>query len=67
MNKETLSKTVSDMLTTHDSQLKSLQETKSDAQTASRKEEIMCAIFYERGKKRGLLNLAEELELDLEF
>jgi hypothetical protein len=64
ITKAELAKTISEMLSTHDNKIKALRlkkETSVDPYTDNTE------LFYERGKKRGLLNIAEKYELDLEF
>ncbi len=59
-----LAKTISDMIATQDQVLKELKEKEDETVDpyVSKSE-----IFYNKGIKRGLLNIAEKYDLDLEF
>ena len=64
LQKKGLAKDISEMLSKHDNKIKQLRlkkETSVDPYTDNTE------LFYERGQKRGLLNIAEKYELYLEL
>jgi hypothetical protein len=64
ITKAELAKTISLNIKANDNILKKLEEEK---ETAVDPFVSTSEIFYNRGQKRGLLNIAEKYELDLEF
>ena len=65
--KKELEKLISDMLKEQDKEIKGYKTQKLSAVTVGREKEIAMAIKYSNGIKRGLLNIADKFELDLEF
>jgi len=64
IDKKELAECISKMIAVHDKAIKLLQEKKEavvDPYVST------SDLFYNKGMKRGLLNLAEKYELDLEF
>lgn len=67
MTKEQVSKIVNEQFAYAESELKKFEKKKKEAPSIGKEKEALSEIFFYRGMRRSILNVAEKLNIDLDF